>query len=108
LDLSPITEQQSSKARSTQKWITEAGKKMSTELWPSTVEVTIDSGDHFKSVSNSREALACLMTCWPSRGGKAFAIARRACIGAMDGRVEASVAAEAFKTAALEAGLLRQ
>jgi hypothetical protein len=31
--------------------------------------------------------------------------ARRACIGAMDGRVDPSVAAEAFKT---EAGLLRQ
>ncbi|QRM47253.1 DUF982 domain-containing protein [Rhizobium sp. BG4] len=81
---------------------------MSIELWQSTIEVAIDGGDHFKSVSNSREALACLMTCWPSRGGKAFAAARRACIGAVDGRVDPSVAAEAFKNAALEAGLLRQ
>lgn len=81
---------------------------MSIELWQSAVEVAIDGGDHFKSVSNSREALACLMTCWPNRGGEAFATARRACIGAMDGHVDPSVAAKAFKTAAMEAGLLRQ
>ncbi len=80
---------------------------MSTELWETTVEVTVDCGDHFKSVRNSRDALSCLMTCFPSRGGKAFAAARKACMGALDGRVDVSVAAEAFKLAAKEAGVLR-
>jgi len=80
---------------------------MSTELWETTVEITIDCGDHFKSVSNSRDALSCLMNCWPHRGGKAFATARKACMGAIDGRVDGSAAAEAFKVAAKEAGVLR-
>ncbi|MBW6425452.1 DUF982 domain-containing protein [Rhizobium sp. XQZ8] len=80
---------------------------MSTELWEPTVEVSLDCGDHFKSVSNSREALACLMTCWPTRGGKAFAAARRACMGAVDGRVDSGVAEKAFRKAAADAGILR-
>ena len=80
---------------------------MPTELWDSAVEITIDCGDHFKSVRNSREALACLMTSWPDRGGDAFAKARKACMGAIDGRVEKSVAFQAFKDAAIEARLLR-
>lgn len=81
---------------------------MLSELWDPPVEITIDSGDHFKSVTNSREALACLMTCWPSRGGKFFAAARKACIEAVDGQVDVTVAAEAFKAAAAEADILRQ
>lgn len=35
---------------------------MPKELWEA-MEITVDSGDHFKRVSNSRDALACLMTC---------------------------------------------
>ena len=81
---------------------------MSVEIWSAPIEVTVDCGDHFKSVANSRDALACLMTCWPSRGGRAFAIARKACTGAIHGRVEASVAEEAFKAAAFDAGVLRR
>lgn len=81
---------------------------MTYELWDSAVEVTIDCGDHFKSVRNSRDALTCLMTCWPNQSGKAFATARKACIGAVHGRVAATIANQAFITAAREAGILRQ
>lgn len=81
---------------------------MLVELWDPAIEITIDSGDHFKSVVNSRDALACLMTAWPNRGGKSFAVARKACMEAIEGRADSSVAVEAFKAAAVEAGILRQ
>lgn len=81
---------------------------MLSELWDPAVEIIIDNGDHFKSVTNSRDALVCLMTCWPSRGGKFFAAARKACLEAIEGRVDVSVAAEAFKAAATEADILRR
>lgn len=81
---------------------------MLSELWDPPVEITIDNGDHFKSVTNSREALTCLMTYWPSRGGKSFAAARKACIEAVEGQVNVTVAADAFKAAAAEADILRQ
>lgn len=84
------------------------GFEMLVELWDPAVEITIDSGDHFKSVANSRDALACLMTSWPNRGGKSFAAARKACMEAIEGRADPSLAAEAFKAAAIEAGILRQ
>ncbi|WP_062581832.1 DUF982 domain-containing protein [Rhizobium sp. Leaf391] len=78
---------------------------MPTELWEA-MEITIDRGDHFKRVNNSREALACLMTCWPNRSGKAFAVAKKACLDAIEGRAEPAAASKAFKAAAKEAGLL--
>lgn len=81
---------------------------MMTELWDPAVEIAIDNGDHFKSITNTRDALAWLMTSWPKQGGKTFAAARRACIEAIEGRVDASAAAEAFKEAAAEVGILRQ
>ncbi|HEV7246208.1 MAG TPA: DUF982 domain-containing protein [Shinella sp.] len=46
-------------------------------------------------------------TNWPDPRGKAFAVARKECIGAIDGRIDASLAVEAFKVAAAEAGILR-
>lgn len=78
------------------------------ELWDPAVEIAIDNGDHFKSITNTRDALACLMTTWPEQGGKAFAAARKACIEAIEGRIDASFAVDAFKAAALEVGILRQ
>lgn len=80
---------------------------MATELWDPNFEIRIDSGDHFKTVGNSREALESLMTCWPETRGKKFKVARRACLGALNGNVPTEQAAEAFRIAAKEAGILR-
>ncbi|PWE52121.1 DUF982 domain-containing protein [Metarhizobium album] len=80
---------------------------MSTELWHSKIEVTTDCGNHFKNIGNSRDALAFLIKNWPNRGGRSYAAAKKACIEALHGRVKSSVAAEAFKLAAAEAGIIR-
>ena len=81
---------------------------MSIELWDPAVEIATDNGDHFKSINTTRDALACLMTNWPHRRGKIFAAARKACIGAIEGRGDVSMAVDAFKAAARDAGILRQ
>ncbi|WP_037088525.1 DUF982 domain-containing protein [Neorhizobium vignae] len=80
---------------------------MDHDLWDRPIEVTIDCGDHYKSIRNSREAVAYLMTCWPKKEGESFAAAKRLCMGAVDGHTDPSAAALAFKVAAKEAGVLR-
>ncbi|WP_312407287.1 DUF982 domain-containing protein [Rhizobium sp.] len=80
---------------------------MQNDLWEATYEISLDCGDHFKRVGNSREALEVLMTCWPRPAGKNFKVAKKACLGALRGNVSSVVAAQAFLNAAKEAGLLR-
>ena len=80
---------------------------MTEDLWDKPIELMIENSDHFRSVSGSREAVACLMTSWPTPAGKRFAAARRACLGAIEGKVKAAVARRAFIKAAEEAGILR-
>lgn len=81
---------------------------MSVELWDHAVEIDVGNGDHFRSITNTRDALAFLMTNWPDRRGKIFAVARKACIDAIEGCGETSQAVEAFKAAAADAGILLQ
>jgi hypothetical protein len=80
---------------------------MSTEIWQTPVEVAVDTGDHFKCVHNSREALEALLTCWPDKGGRSYALAKRACLSALNGDEDPIVAARSFQEAAKEAGILR-
>ncbi|WP_246697219.1 DUF982 domain-containing protein [Rhizobium sp. WYCCWR 11146] len=61
---------------------------MPTEMWQTPIEIAVAGGDHFKSVQNSREALETLMTCWPEKGGRSFAIAKRACMKSLSGEAE--------------------
>ncbi|MDK4736955.1 DUF982 domain-containing protein [Rhizobium sp. CNPSo 3490] len=79
---------------------------MSSDLWDKPIELMIDS-DHFRSVGSSRDAMAYLMTSWPTKGGKSFSAVRRACLGAIDGKVDSATAKVAFIRAAREAGILR-
>nr|WP_246763785.1 DUF982 domain-containing protein [Rhizobium bangladeshense] len=46
----------------------------------------IENSDHFRSVSSTRDAMAYLMTSWPTKGGKSFSAARGACLGRSTGR----------------------
>jgi hypothetical protein len=80
---------------------------MAVDLWDRCVELTIESADHFRCVSNSREAMECLSTCWPTKGGASFAAARKACLQSLDGKIGHEQAQAAFVNAALEAGILR-
>ncbi|WP_370689855.1 DUF982 domain-containing protein [Neorhizobium galegae] len=80
---------------------------MDHDLWDEPIEVVIGPGDHFRSIGGSRDALAYLMTCWPQKGGDSFALAKRACMEAAEGRGDPSTAASAFRVAASDAGILR-
>ena len=78
------------------------------ELWERALEVSTDGGDHFKHVATSRQALECLLTSWPEKGGSAYSIAKRTCALAIEGRATSLAASQAFEAAAREAGLIRQ
>ncbi|MBU1314638.1 MAG: DUF982 domain-containing protein [Alphaproteobacteria bacterium] len=80
---------------------------MQTDIWDKPIEITYDGGDHFRSVCNPREALACLTNSWPASPGKLESAAKRACLKAMAGEVPLPVAEAAFTKAAEAAGVLR-
>lgn len=77
------------------------------DLWEKALEVSIDGGDHFKHIANSRQALECLLTNWPDKGGNAFSVAKRTCALAIEGKATSLAASHAFEAAAREAGLVR-
>jgi hypothetical protein len=80
---------------------------MVVDLWDHSVELMIESEDHFRCVSNSREAYECLSTCWPKKSGKWFTLARKSCLKALQGEGDPAEAEAAFIKAAEEAGILR-
>lgn len=81
---------------------------MSDDLWDKPIELMIENSDHFRSVTSTRDAMACLLNSWPTKGGKSFSVARRACLAAIDGKVAKEKAKLAFIRAAEEAGILRR
>ncbi|RUM06053.1 DUF982 domain-containing protein [Rhizobium chutanense] len=80
---------------------------MRRDFWDQPIEVVIGDGDHLKSIRNSRDALAYLMTCWPCEKAASYAVAKKICTDALDGRADSSAAASAFNVAADEAAVLR-
>jgi hypothetical protein len=78
---------------------------MSCDLWERPVEVTIDHGDHFKTIRNCRDAIAYMMTSWPDDKKASFSRARRLCLKAVEGGATTIEAAAAFEAAAKDAGL---
>jgi hypothetical protein len=77
------------------------------ELWSAPVELCFESADHFESVRNCREALACLGARWPAAHDETFASARKKCLMAIERNAGREQARDAFIRAAKTAGLLR-
>ncbi|AXV16428.1 DUF982 domain-containing protein [Neorhizobium sp. SOG26] len=80
---------------------------MTEDLWDKPVELMIENSDHFRRVSNTREAIACLATSWPKDRCKVVAAARKVCLKALDGKATSAQAQAAFLRAAEDAGILR-
>jgi hypothetical protein len=78
------------------------------DLWDKPIELMIGTTDHFTSVGSSRDALTCLLNSWPTKGGKAFGKAKKACLKSIEGKVDHLTAENAFRLAAQEAGILRE
>ncbi|MDM9646768.1 DUF982 domain-containing protein [Rhizobium sp. S163] len=77
-------------------------------LWDKPVELMIGNSDHFRCVGSSREAMAFLMTSWPTKGGRSFSAARRACLAALEGKITDAKAKHVFVHAADKAGILKR
>jgi hypothetical protein len=76
-----------------------------TEFWEHPVQILSDVSGGPRCVRNSRDALMSLSRDFPkncSETGKA----RKACIKATEGKVDAEVAAAIFRSAAKNAGVL--
>lgn len=68
--------------------------------------VTIKAaGGHRQNISNARQAAEWLIYKWPAETDKAWR-ARKACLDALEGKVETAAASQAFRDAAEEAGIL--
>jgi hypothetical protein len=80
---------------------------MAVDIWDHSIELMIESSDHFRRVSNSREAMECLLTSWPVKSGKWFNLARKTCLRSLEGKADHVQAEAAFVKAAKEAGILR-
>ncbi|MBP1862061.1 DUF982 domain-containing protein [Rhizobium herbae] len=77
-------------------------------IWDVNVELAIECSDHFRVVRNAREAMACLTTSWPEIKGSRHAVARQACLAALEGTKTNAEARIAFEAAAEEAGILKR
>lgn len=80
---------------------------MKIDIWDRGVELVIDGKDRFRTVKNTREAVACLATDWPGKKGPAYAAARKACLSALHGEPSDIDPRVAFIAAASECGILR-
>lgn len=69
------------------------------------VTIEIEKAGELRNVSSVAEAAEVLMQ-WPHQRGKAWAVARRVCRGAMAGKDSVEAARSAFVTAAKEANIL--
>lgn len=74
-------------------------------LWDEPVQIELRKIGHYRVVTNTREAVECLMVRWPKNGGPAQAAARRICFDVLDGNLPPEAARQAFVDAAVEAGI---
>ena len=72
--------------------------------WKTPVELTLDSAGH-QTVHGPYAAAMLLMISWPTKNGTERERAERMCLDAVDERIGAADAREAFLAAIEEAGL---
>lgn len=72
--------------------------------WKTPVELTLDSTNH-QTVHGPYAAAMLLMISWPTQNGKERERAERMCLKAVNERIDAADAREAFLSAIEEAGL---
>jgi hypothetical protein len=80
--------------------------KMNDDPWDKPVELPVQGSDHFHCIKNSRDAVACMAIAWPAPRDREYAMARRACLRALDGKLSNKRARAAFVAAAEKAGIL--
>jgi hypothetical protein len=73
-----------------------------------TVRIQLAAFGNVRSVSDTHEALDCLIYCWPGERGPRHRDAIDACLKVIDGHRSTIDAEKAFVEAAREAGILEQ
>ena len=75
------------------------------QQWSSPVKLIFSEGSPYR-VGDTFVATDCLLRRWPEKSGVFYRKARSACLEALEGRVPAYYAREAFIIAARDAGVL--
>lgn len=71
--------------------------------WPAGVDIALDDMDGYQTISSTREAALFLIESWPSRQGRAYARALKACLDVIADEETDEVARTAFIAAVEEA-----
>lgn len=73
--------------------------------WLMPVKLELPGSGGYRTISNTREAISCLMEHWPETRGQAYRAALQTCVDVMDGRMGPDSARDAFRKAAEEAAI---
>ena len=78
---------------------------MADQTWEEGVELELHGIGGYRTVRSTGDAALCLLQRWPTGKGKAYMVAQRVCLDALEGTVSAASARQAFIKAAEEAGI---
>jgi hypothetical protein len=76
---------------------------MAIQQWEDGVDLEIHGIGGYRTVRSTEDAALCLLERWPTGKGKAYMVAQRTCLDALEGRATAENARQAFIKAAREA-----
>lgn len=76
---------------------------MAIQQWQDGVDLEIHGIGGYRTVKSTEDAALCLLEKWPTGKGKAYMVAQRTCLDALEGRATAENARQAFIKAAREA-----
>ena len=78
---------------------------MTDQNWEKGVELELHGVGKYRMVKSTEDAADCLVYRWPIAHGKSWMKAQRACLMALEGRITARMARDAFIEAADEANI---
>jgi hypothetical protein len=76
---------------------------MSVQPWEDGVDLELHGIGGYRTVRSTEDAALCLLERWLTGKGKAYMVAQRTCLDALEGRATAENARQAFIKAAREA-----
>ena len=75
------------------------------QQWNHGVDLELHGIGGYRTVRSTDDAALCLLQRWPTGKGKAYMVAQRTCLDALEGRATAENARQAFIKAAREANI---
>ena len=78
---------------------------MPDQYWEKGVDLELHGVGKYHMVKSTEDAADCLVYRWPTPRGRSWMTAQRACLKALEGRITARMARDAFIEAAEEADI---